>query len=163
MHLRSPDRDEYAGGWAGGEVGLKSFVAAYERELAANAAPAPPAAKAKPGRAPQPIAKGSDVIYVGFSKDDIEARKRGEKGRVVRDDATKYPSRNELTGGFAGARVWVGAWEGGWRRGGRAREGRLRCGTSCCWLGACPHTLLAPPLPHPVDAHPSPPPSPPRR
>lgn len=63
-----------AGGWAGGEQGLKAFVADYQREKELNAAPAPKA-KAAP-RAPQPIAKGDDTIYVG-------------KGRVIKDDARK--------------------------------------------------------------------------
>lgn len=62
-----------AGGWAGGEQGLKAFVADYQREKELNAAP--PKAKAE-ARAPQPIAKGDDTIYVG-------------KGRVIKDDARK--------------------------------------------------------------------------
>lgn len=61
-----------AGGWAGGEKGLKAFVANYDREQALNAAPK---AKAAP-RDPQPIAKGDDTIYVG-------------KGRIIKDDARK--------------------------------------------------------------------------
>lgn len=71
---RYPGRDnEYVGGWAGGEQGLKQFVAAYQREVELNGAPA----KAdKGGHAPKPIAKGEDTIYVG-------------KGRVIKDDARK--------------------------------------------------------------------------
>ena len=64
------------GGWAGGEAGLKAFVAAYQRELELNqAAPAKEGAK-KAAHTPAPIAKGSDTIYVG-------------KGRVITDDARK--------------------------------------------------------------------------
>ncbi|KAL4452317.1 hypothetical protein ABPG75_007979 [Micractinium tetrahymenae] len=84
-----PGRTEFVGGWAGGEKGLKEFVAAYQREKELNAAP--PKAKAAP-RDPKPIAKGEDTIYVG-------------KGRVIKDDARKYPTRNELTGGFAGGEL----------------------------------------------------------
>lgn len=69
-----PGRTEYTGGWAGGEAGLKAFVAAYQREKELNGAP--PAKAAKADRAPQPIAKGSDTIYLG-------------KGRVIQDDARK--------------------------------------------------------------------------
>lgn len=64
------------GGWAGGEVGLKSFVATHKRELELNdAAPAKAGGKASTHQ-PQPIAKGSDTIYIG-------------KGRVIQDDARK--------------------------------------------------------------------------
>lgn len=40
----------------------------------------------------KPIGRGRDEIYVG-------------KGRKIRDDARKYPQRNELTGGFAGGEL----------------------------------------------------------
>ncbi|PSC72158.1 hypothetical protein C2E20_4510 isoform A [Micractinium conductrix] len=85
-----PQRSEYTGGWAGGEKGLKEFVAATQREKELNGAPAKKAGKA--ARAPQPIAKGSDTIYLG-------------NGRTIVDDAKKYPERNELTGGFAGGEL----------------------------------------------------------
>lgn len=64
------------GGWAGGEVGLKSFVSVHQRELELNqAAPAKAGGKAS-AHEPRPIAKGSDTIYIG-------------KGRVITDDARK--------------------------------------------------------------------------
>lgn len=90
-----PRRDEYSGGWAGGEKGLKEFVAAYQREVELNGAPKK---EAKPVRAPQPIAKGSDTIYLG-------------NGRVIKDDASKYPTRNELTGGFAGGELGLSVFK----------------------------------------------------
>lgn len=48
-------------------------MAAYQREVELNGAPKK---EAKPVRAPQPIAKGSDTIYLG-------------NGRVIKDDASK--------------------------------------------------------------------------
>ncbi|PRW56942.1 supervillin isoform X3 [Chlorella sorokiniana] len=92
-----PGRDnDFVGGWAGGEVGLKSFVSNTQRERELNQ----PSAKAEKGGAhqPRPIAKGSDTIYVG-------------KGRVIQDDARKYPGRNELTGGFAGGELGLQAFK----------------------------------------------------
>lgn len=49
--------------------------------------------------------KGGKVaeIYIGFGKDEIEARKAGEKGRFIVDDPSKYPGRdNDFVGGWAG-------------------------------------------------------------
>ena len=65
-----PCRSVYTGGWAGGEAGLKQFIADYQREKELNAsnkakaAPAP--ADLKPAK---PIGAGSDVIYVGHAKE----------------------------------------------------------------------------------------------
>ncbi|EFN54801.1 hypothetical protein CHLNCDRAFT_52757 [Chlorella variabilis] len=94
-HIISLMRRQQAGGWAGGEKGLKEFVAAYQREVELNGAPKK---EAKPVRAPQPIAKGSDTIYLG-------------NGRVIKDDASKYPTRNELTGGFAGGELGLSVFK----------------------------------------------------
>lgn len=72
-----PGRDnEYVGGWAGGEAGLKAFVAAAKREQELNGTPAPAPKTGKAAREPQPIAKGNDTIYLG-------------NGRTIKDDARK--------------------------------------------------------------------------
>ncbi|KAI8466555.1 MAG: hypothetical protein J3K34DRAFT_433278 [Monoraphidium minutum] len=47
-------------------------------------------------------------IYLGFAKDDYAPR-AGRKGRVVKDDPSKYPSKEDL-GLFLGA---TGGWAGG--------------------------------------------------
>lgn len=97
------------GGWAGGEAGLWKL----RDEVLANkdtksAAPAP-ASK------PAPPPAGKDAIYVGFSKDELELRKSGAKGRVVYDDSAKYPGKEDIgplpgaTGGFAAGEV--GVWQ----------------------------------------------------
>jgi hypothetical protein len=83
------EADNLSGGWAGGEKGLKEFVANYEREKMLNKEAAAAGKEAKPSRTPQPIAPGEDTIYLG-------------NGRMIKGDARKYPTRNELTGGFAG-------------------------------------------------------------
>lgn len=93
-----PDRNELTGGWAGGEVGLKSFV----KELSAQGAISKKADQSKPAHTPKPIASGRDDIYIGFSKEDDRT---GKKGRFLRDDAKKYPQRDSLTGGFAGGEL----------------------------------------------------------
>ena len=75
-----------------------------QREAELNGGAAAAAAKAKgaasaAARAPQPIAKdGRDVIYLG-------------RGRTIKDDARKYPARNELTGGFAGGELGLAAFK----------------------------------------------------
>jgi hypothetical protein len=40
-------------------------------------------------------------IYIGFPKGDY-ARPEGRKGRVIKDDPTKYPAKDDL-GPFLGA------------------------------------------------------------
>lgn len=47
-------------------------------------------------------------IYIGFSKGDTAPRS-GRKGRVIKDDPSKYPSKEDL-GLFSGA---TGGWAGG--------------------------------------------------
>ena len=95
-----PERNELTGGWAGGEVGLKGWV----QELSSQGAISPKAKKIEPKapRTPKPIATGRDEIYIGFSKEDDRT---GKKGRILRDDAKKYPQRDTLTGGFAGGEL----------------------------------------------------------
>ena len=46
----------------------------FERELALNSTPV--VKESKPARAPQPIAKGDDTVYLG-------------KGRTIKDDLRK--------------------------------------------------------------------------
>ncbi|GAB4818960.1 hypothetical protein N2152v2_006006 [Parachlorella kessleri] len=95
-----PGRDGWlTGGWAGGEAGLQRFV-----QEASSTQPAP-YSKLTNGKAPKPIGKGSDPIYIGHPKDDYEGKRTGNQGRVIKDDARKYPERNELTGGFAGGEL----------------------------------------------------------
>lgn len=36
---------------------------------------------------------------------DFEGKRQGVQGRVIKDDARKYPERTELTGGFAGGEL----------------------------------------------------------
>lgn len=98
-----PQRTELVGGWAGGELGLKQFVEEYNR---AKANP-PPSSQLKLGRDPKPISRGADPIYLGFGKTDIEDRRAGAKGRVIKDDARKYPQRDAVVGGFAGGELGV--------------------------------------------------------
>lgn len=95
------------GGWAGGEVGLWQL----REEVAANKG-----ASSKSGDAPKAASKpapaaGKDLIYVGYSKDELELRKSGAPGRFIVDDAQKYPAKEDLgplmgaTGGFAAGEV----------------------------------------------------------
>lgn len=90
-----PGRDnDFTGGWAGGEVGLKAFV----EDLAAPGGASKPAAKAaKPAGELPPQLSGRDEIYVG-------------KGRTVKGNASKFPQKTELTGGFAGGEEGVKAF-----------------------------------------------------
>eukprot|EP01025_Chloroclados_australasicus_P050097 TRINITY_DN5726_c0_g1_i1.p1 TRINITY_DN5726_c0_g1~~TRINITY_DN5726_c0_g1_i1.p1 ORF type:complete len:190 (-),score=15.24 TRINITY_DN5726_c0_g1_i1:163-732(-) len=76
-----PSRTPLTGGWAGGENGLREFIAKTElRGKDSKEVRRGPATK---------LLGGKDVIYTG-------------KGNYVRDDAQKYPSRTAVTGGFAG-------------------------------------------------------------
>ncbi len=50
----------------------------------------------------EPVKKNE--IYLGFAKDDYKP-KAGRKGRVVEDDPTKYPDKDEFSGGWAGGEV----------------------------------------------------------
>ncbi|GFR41404.1 hypothetical protein Agub_g2084 [Astrephomene gubernaculifera] len=49
-------------------------------------------------------------IYIGFQKEDGFGSREGRKGRVIKDDPRKYPSRDEWgTGGWAGGEA--GLWK----------------------------------------------------
>ncbi|KAG2499153.1 hypothetical protein HYH03_002735 [Edaphochlamys debaryana] len=51
-----------------------------------------------------------EEIYIGFVKEEGFGSREGKKGRVIKDDPRKYPSRDEYgTGGWAGGEV--GLWE----------------------------------------------------
>jgi len=101
-----PTRDELTGGWAGGEAALVVQREEFKKELLAN--------KTAPGKPSGPKGNkssiGPDAIYVGFGKDELDIKAAGIKGRVIYDDISKYPSREDglggllmgLTGGFAG-------------------------------------------------------------
>ncbi|MEW5303232.1 MAG: hypothetical protein WDW38_001551 [Sanguina aurantia] len=91
------------GGWAGGETALKSMIAEENKKV-----------KAPIPEAPAPIKyAGDDVIYMGYDKGDdgLKVRKSGAKGRIILDDASRYPQKEDLggllgaTGGFAGGEV----------------------------------------------------------
>ena len=96
-----PDRTELTGGWAGGEVGLKSWAtenAPTGKEgnpAAAEKTPAPKGAK--------PATPGGAGIYIG-------------RGLVIQDDPAKYADKESLgplsnvTGGFAGGERGVQAF-----------------------------------------------------
>lgn len=103
-----PTRDAFGtGGWAGGEAGLWQLreEVLKEKEKAKATKPQPP--KSSPW-IPKSAPPGKEVIYVGFNKDELELRKSGAKGRVVVDDPTKYPGKDDIgplagvAGGFAG-------------------------------------------------------------
>lgn len=77
------------GGWAGGEVGLWEV-----RENAVKEGLTEKEARSK-GEAPvTKTGKGQDEIYVGFTnKEDGYGDRTGKKGRVIVDDARKYPAK----------------------------------------------------------------------
>ncbi|GLI68817.1 hypothetical protein VaNZ11_013320 [Volvox africanus] len=51
-----------------------------------------------------------EEIYIGFEKEDGYGSREGRKGRVIRDDPRKYPSRDQWgTGGWAGGEA--GLWK----------------------------------------------------
>ncbi|GLC35937.1 hypothetical protein PLESTB_000521200 [Pleodorina starrii] len=51
-----------------------------------------------------------EEIYIGFEKEDGFGSREGRKGRVIRDDPRKYPSRDAWgTGGWAGGEA--GLWQ----------------------------------------------------
>eukprot|EP00884_Botryococcus_braunii_P003362 jgi/Botrbrau1/13026/Bobra.0389s0018.3 len=100
-----PDRSPFTGGWAGGEAGLKAWVQEYGKTAAApptkkKAVEQPPASK---------VARAfGEPIYLGFGKDELEERKAGQRGRVIKDDPLRYPDKETIgpltnvVGGFAG-------------------------------------------------------------
>lgn len=49
-------------------------------------------------------------LYIGFVKEDGFGSREGRKGRVIKDDIRKYPSRDAWgTGGWAGGEA--GLWQ----------------------------------------------------
>uniref|UniRef100_A0A7S0S335 Uncharacterized protein n=1 Tax=Chlamydomonas leiostraca TaxID=1034604 RepID=A0A7S0S335_9CHLO len=118
-----PDREDMGplrgvvGGWAGGETSLWQFREAIKGEgKSENKSVKGVLAPSSPVRQPQKTrwnvkttsSAGKDAIYVGFAKDELELRKSGVQGRVIYDDAAKYPGKEDVglflgaTGGFAG-------------------------------------------------------------
>ncbi len=59
------------------------------------------------------VQEAAEDIYIGFEKGDYAPR-IGRKGRVLKDDPSKYPDRTVLTGGWsggeAGLQQWVEVW-----------------------------------------------------
>lgn len=100
-----PSKDEFCGGWAGGEAGLWKLREAAEEE-AKKVRPASGDSSKLPPMKLSP--KGKDQVYLGYNKDELDIRKAGAKGRVVIDDIRKYPNKDNVgfivgaTGGFAG-------------------------------------------------------------
>lgn len=97
------------GGWAGGEAGLWQLREQVLREKAAvKAAAAQPATPVSRPASPPAPKDGKKPIYVGYSKDELDARKAGVPGRFILDDPAKYPGKDDIgifagaTGGFAG-------------------------------------------------------------
>lgn len=109
------------GGWAGGEAGLQQFIDEVKKN-----GPGKPAAKkpAAPGSksvtvpatgkaAPLLDVTGDDLIYIGYGKDDLDARKSGVPGAFIKADARKFPSKESIgplvnvAGGFAGGELGV--------------------------------------------------------
>ncbi len=45
-----------------------------------------------------------DAIYLGFAKGDYD-RAPGRRGRIIRDDPAKYPTRDAFVGGWAGGEI----------------------------------------------------------
>lgn len=55
-------------------------------------------------------ASPQEEIYIGFTKDEGALARAGRKGRVIRDDPRKYPTRDAFgTGGWAGGEA--GLWQ----------------------------------------------------
>ncbi len=52
----------------------------------------------------------AEEIYIGFVKEEGFGSREGRKGRVIKDDPRKYPSRDAFgTGGWAGGEA--GLWQ----------------------------------------------------
>ncbi|KAK9839827.1 hypothetical protein WJX81_004508 [Elliptochloris bilobata] len=106
---RYPDRNQYVGGWAGGETGLRQWIeeAAEQSERKGGAAVT---RKATEGSKSEPVVvhKDGEQIYIGYDKENIDSRRQGAPGRYIQDDINKYPAKESIgplsgvTGGFAG-------------------------------------------------------------
>jgi hypothetical protein len=116
------------GGWAGGEAAISRI-----RDEAAAAMPAAARALSPAPALPSPEA-GQKLIYFGYTKDQIEYRNAGNKGRVGMDDPAKYPDKDNIgpllgaTGGFAageaGLRMFVDQGELKLRQPGDSSKGQ---------------------------------------
>lgn len=92
-----------SGGWAGGEAALVVQREQFKNELKSQKKSAAPKSslRSSPRAGPAPI-------YVGFGKDELDAKNTGVPGRIIYDDAAKYPDKDDVgpfagaTGGFAG-------------------------------------------------------------
>ncbi|KAG1665794.1 hypothetical protein FOA52_002890 [Chlamydomonas sp. UWO 241] len=110
-----PTKDEWTGGWAGGEAGLWELREAYEKEQSRTKAPTGSALVKYAKPTPKP---GTKKIYVGFGKseEEFKLRKSGEMGRVIYDNPEKYPSKDNVgpivgaAGGFVGGEVGIKAF-----------------------------------------------------
>ena len=61
-------------------------------------------------------------VYIGHEKNDYEGRRTGVKGRIIIDDPSKYPSReNDVTGERGSERAYGTVCVGG-KGGERARQ-----------------------------------------
>lgn len=115
------------GGWAGGEVGLwelrdqvleekaKKPQGAGTKKVMAPSSPIRTPTKNKWGVKTAP-ASGRDPIYVGFSKEELDLKKTGVQGRVIFDEAYRYPDKEDIgalrgvVGGFAGGEAALKAF-----------------------------------------------------
>ena len=109
-----PRRDnDFVGGWAGGEVGLKAFAAGASAEASTSGSSSSPFSAAAAAAAK---AKKAGKVYIGHEKDDYEGRRLGIPGRFVDDDPQKYPDKEDIgpllnaVGGFAGGERGVKAF-----------------------------------------------------
>lgn len=91
------------GGWAGGEAALWQLREEIEADPSVKSTSTGP-----PTKEPAPMEPKPNAIYIGFSKDELPARKSGARGRFIEDDPAKYPAKDDIgllrgaTGGFAG-------------------------------------------------------------
>ncbi|KAF5834099.1 hypothetical protein DUNSADRAFT_9376 [Dunaliella salina] len=106
------------GGFPGGEAGLQKFLEEQgvngkeDSKKESNLYPKsplrpPPKNMARPNKGPS----DADPIYVGYGKDELDLRKSGAPGRIIYDEAYKYPEKEDV-GGLVGA---VGGFAGGER------------------------------------------------
>lgn len=101
------------GGWAGGEAALQQMLE-DEKEVIMSATESRRVGR-KSSSMPKlpPKNSGKDLIYIGFSKDELEIRKSGERGRFIVDDPRLYPAKEDVgglkgaTGGFVAGEVGV--------------------------------------------------------
>jgi len=110
-----PRRDnDFVGGWAGGEVGLKAFAAGASAEASTSGSSSSSPSSAAAAAAAK--AKKAGKVYIGHEKDDYEGRRLGIPGRFVDDDPQKYPDKEDIgpllnaVGGFAGGERGVKAF-----------------------------------------------------